>query len=997
MKVKTFLSSIIILFFAITIVGCNSGSSTTSTNNIQSNNQIISTSNDGLIVTNPSSSDIKWGNDSLINIPIGSKGLKAIKVTNTTNQAFNKLTLETSSNKPSSITIDNDRTTCSMGLPLAANASCLYVFEYNPTGSYESGVFTATVSAEQSDTISHAVIEINYSTRVNVNAGTLAVNVDAAALNCTTTSCNGTLYVVNSKGDKVSTIVTITGSNGTVFGAGLVNLDPSDSYTIKASPINGSIPVYSPNQTIRLVADQTTTVTVTYPKAPNVSGKAIITLPKVVPEYTGTLKVQILNTKNGNQVIDSSDLKQGETSVVDLPISDDSHSYVVKLDNGIADPVNGLFYDQQSVTPLEITAAAITNLSIPLEKSTSLSNIELNITGLQYENKTSSIMDTANVTFNDVTNHYKYINQYNQSTGLKTYKIKNGLDFTIQTQANGTNNYKINPIINTFNVNGDKNLVANFQTGTNTLGRISLKLDIIEPNYTNSVPIQLINTKNNNQVVREFNLKQGDSTTLYDIPVSDETHAYIVKITQVIIDPTHTMFTFNIPRSITVTNEKNDTILINNGITQTANTISLTINGLKNDLADVTFSNSNTFYNNGYTYSYVFVDYKNQNNGTTTYYLPNATTIKTTVNNFSGYKINPILSTTQSSTSKYYASFEALNPGQLTLITRHAPPGGGSIISNIAFSSDNKYAYAVTYGGSGYNLGSLSYYTLGNNNDSFTLNGSDNTSNHLQTKLVATPDGNDFYIGNQDSSIGSPTEASDFSLYHFKPSGNGALYLAEKTKGAFGSMDMTPNGYYLYSSYAPDLAQTSSLDYYNIQRSGNLVYFGQNSRVYFATFTTTNTRMYSPGADWDNSSNNYIAKIDAASILQNGILSSGLVYSISLKNIIPNSVLPYGASPPSRLSALTASKDGTHLYAVTEFNIRTAQTICVDADICHTEYIDHVYSSYILVLDIDSYGNLSFSQLVDSGTAVRSLSISSNQKYLYAVLTDGSIKQYGIK
>lgn len=332
-----------------------------------------------------------------------------------------------------------------------------------PVGSYDSGTFVAKVSADQDNSDTTSSIDVDYSTRVSANAGTLAVNVDTSALNCSTTSCNGILYVVNSKGAKVSTVVNITGKNSTVFGTGLVNLDSNDSYTIQASPINASIPVYSPNQTVKLVADKTTTVTVKYPSNPISSGKAIITLPKVLPVYTGNLKLQILNTKNSNQVVDTEELQQGETIVVDLPISDDSHSYVVKLANGIAAPVNGLFYDQQSPLKLIVNESSATNVSISMDKATSLALITLNITGLQYVNSRDSITDTATVSFSDEDNYYKYVSQSGVVSGSRAYQVKNGLNFSIQVKANGLNNYKISPIVNNFVVSGAKYMYVTFE------------------------------------------------------------------------------------------------------------------------------------------------------------------------------------------------------------------------------------------------------------------------------------------------------------------------------------------------------------------------------------------------------------------------------------------------------------------------------------------------------------------------------------------------------
>lgn len=678
MKIKNviLISAIII---TSTIVGCNGGADINkngSANNININlsNKLVSANDDGLLVTNPSSKDINWGNDSLVNIPIGSKGLKAIKVTNISSQAFSNLTLETSANKPSNITIDNSRTTCSMGIPLAVNASCLYVFNYNPVGGYESGTFTANVSADHSDNKVKVSINVDYSTRVSENAGTLAVNVDTSALNCNETSCSGTLYVVNSKGAKVSTVVNITGNNGTIFGSGLVNLNSNDSYTIEASPINGSIPLYSPNQTVNLVANQTTTVTVKYPTPPVNFGKAVITLPNVLPSYTGTLGMQILNTKNGGQVIDSENLKQGETMVIDLPISDSTHAYVVKLVNGIADPLDGLFYDQEAVTPLEIKDSGSSNLSILMKKATSLSDIELKVSGIDY--------DVVSISFSDADGHYKYVNQYNQSNGSKKYKIKTGLSFSIQTQASGSGTYKINPIINTFTVAGAKSVFAAFQlSGVNKTGSVKINLKnstslgsySYTEGYTGTLPIQILNIKNNKQIVKEVNLKLGDSIIVDEIPVTDESHDYVVKLPYGIADPSKfdtvqdrdlgTGFYWSAWEQPLVIRDNNLEQLSINGWGRSSYVlpVKIKISGLKSsDTADVMFSGDGDV-------KWKYVNSYNQINGQKTYYLAPPSnidtivytyTIKVQVTDATGYQVNPIVKTFSSSSIPTNLDFE---------------------------------------------------------------------------------------------------------------------------------------------------------------------------------------------------------------------------------------------------------------------------------------------------------------------------------------------------
>lgn len=92
MKIKHLLLIPSIILAVLALSGCNGGANPASEiNTFNVANKSILSSNNGLLVTNASSLDINWGNDSLENIPVGSKGVKAIKVTNITNQTFSKL------------------------------------------------------------------------------------------------------------------------------------------------------------------------------------------------------------------------------------------------------------------------------------------------------------------------------------------------------------------------------------------------------------------------------------------------------------------------------------------------------------------------------------------------------------------------------------------------------------------------------------------------------------------------------------------------------------------------------------------------------------------------------------------------------------------------------------------------------------------------------------------------------------------------------------------
>ena len=74
----------------------------------------------------------------------------------------------------------------------------------------------------------------------------------------------------------------------------------------------------------------------------------------MVPNYTGNLQVQILNTKASSAVVNTYTIKQGASfTTEDLPVTDSTHAYVVKMTTGIADPLQGLYYVESGLPALK--------------------------------------------------------------------------------------------------------------------------------------------------------------------------------------------------------------------------------------------------------------------------------------------------------------------------------------------------------------------------------------------------------------------------------------------------------------------------------------------------------------------------------------------------------------------------------------------------------------------------------------------------------------------
>lgn len=122
--------------------------------------------------------DLPYLNDTLVNVSVGSKGLKTYIVTNTT---FNHLALtiqSISSDIDNSITIDPTRSTCYYGAKSAATAIktlqhreiCSLVYQYNPITYGVSNKFNTffTFTDQNGSPITSSVVETYYSSRAKI-------------------------------------------------------------------------------------------------------------------------------------------------------------------------------------------------------------------------------------------------------------------------------------------------------------------------------------------------------------------------------------------------------------------------------------------------------------------------------------------------------------------------------------------------------------------------------------------------------------------------------------------------------------------------------------------------------------------------------------------------------------------------------------------------------------------------------------------------------------
>lgn len=297
---------------------------------------------------------------------------------------------------------------------------------------------------------------------VTPTTGTLSVVVDTSTAGCAGASvCDGlTVNVANGSGTSVAKFVVPTASLGGVYTQPVTNLTGGAQYTVSGSVISDTTVTYTPSSTATVVTNTSTPVTVKYNKIPPVvtTGSATVSLSSVVASYTGDLQVQILNTKTSNSVVNSYSLKQGGSFATgDLPATDSTHAYVVKMTTGIADPLQGLYYVESGLPALTITAGKTTSLAIPMKASTTVkNNVTVAISGL-------STGDTASTTFSDAANKYSYVNATGKANGSTVYKIESSLNLgTAITAAGG--NYEVNPITSTGVVTAAKTVTAAFTT-----------------------------------------------------------------------------------------------------------------------------------------------------------------------------------------------------------------------------------------------------------------------------------------------------------------------------------------------------------------------------------------------------------------------------------------------------------------------------------------------------------------------------------------------------
>lgn len=258
--------------------------------------------------------------------------------------------------------------------------------------------------------------------------GIMFINIDTTKAGCNlkTDSCAGLQVSINDlEGKSVQSFVVPKEYLGQEYTQPVDGLYNNQKYTVNVLPLENTKTVVTP-KTITLNAEDLTqdVVSVKVTKDNSVkTGTVKITLPSVLDSYTGTLHVDVINTKAKNEVVAGADIKQGKSFNAKLPVSDATHEYVVKTSTGLADLAQNKYFVEDSENKVEIKTGNSNTFTIPMvEAKHETHPLTVKVTGLAGS-------DNANLSFQDLGNKYSYV-----STQLNTttkYQVETGLTLGI--------------------------------------------------------------------------------------------------------------------------------------------------------------------------------------------------------------------------------------------------------------------------------------------------------------------------------------------------------------------------------------------------------------------------------------------------------------------------------------------------------------------------------------------------------------------------------------
>lgn len=300
--------------------------------------------------------------------------------------------------------------------------------------------------------LANSSLTINGSAPV-AQTGSMTLSIDTTDAACSKTSCsNIAVTVKDNNGSTLATVNVPASSAGGIYTQKIESLN-AGTYNLAASSVANTTLTYTPNASPMITANQNSNVTVKYTKAA-VTGNAAITLPTLVPDYTGMVQIQLLNTKESGFVRYYS-AKQGQTiNTENLPISDATHVYKVQT-QGIADPKNGKFYIESGLPTLTIKNGQTTPLTVPYKLSTTTKRtVNYTLSGLKSG-------DNATIYFQDG-GKYAYPSYSGLTNAKVTYQFENNTNLGYTVLAGGS--YKTNPIESTMLINANKLINVAFES-----------------------------------------------------------------------------------------------------------------------------------------------------------------------------------------------------------------------------------------------------------------------------------------------------------------------------------------------------------------------------------------------------------------------------------------------------------------------------------------------------------------------------------------------------
>lgn len=300
------------------------------------------------------------------------------------------------------------------------------------------------------------------SENIPVQTADMDIVVDTTNAGCSAAeACNGlNIKVLDNTGTQVAGFNVPQSSYGAVYNQQITKLVDNANYTIVGSVVTNADISYVPTENIKVSSSTTNKVTIKYTKkaTPVATGSATISLANVVPNYKDSLQLEILNSKDNNKIVSTYGIKLGEPLVTgDLPVSDSTHEYKIKLVTGVADPANNLYYLESGVLPtLVINSGSSNTLSVTLYKSViATKSITVAISGLESH-------DSAAIKFSDAATKYRYVNSSGKTNGNSVYHVENGLNFGVSVAASGSS-YETNPLNYTLVITADATINAAFK------------------------------------------------------------------------------------------------------------------------------------------------------------------------------------------------------------------------------------------------------------------------------------------------------------------------------------------------------------------------------------------------------------------------------------------------------------------------------------------------------------------------------------------------------